>query len=59
MTAQPKKRTPVLLPIGSKSPTCVHGRMIDEVLLENGQRSGQVRCLECFTVFADPYGGLI
>ena len=28
------------------------------VLMNNGTRSGQVRCLECGTVFADPYGGL-
>lgn len=30
---------------------CVHGRLIEEVLTEDGQRSGKVRCLECGTQF--------
>lgn len=32
---------------------CVHGRLIDDVLMRNGQRSGKVRCLECGAQFDD------
>ncbi len=32
---------------------CVHGRLIDDVFTENGQRSGKVRCLECGVQFDD------
>lgn len=32
---------------------CVHGRLIDDVLMGNGQRSGKVRCLECGAQFDD------
>jgi hypothetical protein len=38
--------------------TCVHGRLIDEVLTKRGNRTGQVRCLECGAIFDDPYQGL-
>lgn len=41
---------------GSKSvsvPRCIHGRLIDDVLTGNGQRSGKVRCLECGAQFDD------
>lgn len=34
-------------------PRCVHGRLIDDVLTGNGQRSGKVRCLECGAQFDD------
>ena len=32
---------------------CSHRRMIDEVLKEDGKKSGQVRCVECGAVFND------
>ena len=32
---------------------CVHGRLVDDVLMENGQPSGKVRCLECGAQFDD------
>ena len=38
--------------------TCVHGRIIDDVLGEIGERTGKVRCAECGTVFDDPFPGL-
>ena len=38
--------------------TCVHGRLIDDVLTNRGKRTGQVRCLECGAIFDDPYQGL-
>lgn len=38
--------------------TCVHGRLIDDVLTKRGKRTGQVRCLECGEIFDDPYQGL-
>jgi ribosomal protein S27E len=37
---------------------CTHQRIIDEVLTRGGKRTGKVRCLECGTIFDDPYGGL-
>lgn len=58
MLKQLAKQPTVLRPVDSKLTTCVHGRMIDDVLMNNGTRSGQVRCLECGIVFVDPYGGL-
>jgi hypothetical protein len=33
---------------------CSHRRLIDEVFAEDGKESGQVRCVECGTVFDDP-----
>lgn len=38
-------------PIGS----CLHSRLIDDVLTKDGAPSGEVRCLECGAVFHDPY----
>lgn len=38
--------------------SCAHSRLIDDVLTRNGKRTGKVRCLECRTIFADPYQGL-
>jgi hypothetical protein len=38
--------------------TCVHGRLIDDVLTRNGKRTGKVRCVECGVKFDDPYYGL-
>ena len=26
---------------------CTHGRLVEDILTEDGQRSGKVRCLEC------------
>ncbi|OQW32733.1 MAG: hypothetical protein A4E19_05085 [Nitrospira sp. SG-bin1] len=37
--------------------SCVHGRLIDEVLTRGGKRTGKVRCLECGATFDDPYQG--
>ena len=36
---------------------CVHGRLIDDVRTSSGKRTGKVRCLECGTIFDDPYQG--
>ena len=36
---------------------CLHGRLIDDILNNDGKRTGQVRCLECGAVFEDPYKG--
>ena len=38
--------------------TCAHQRLIEDVLTGDGRRTGQVRCLECHLVIADPYRGL-
>ena len=37
--------------------SCLHARLIDDVLTKDGRRTGQVRCLECDTIFDDPYQG--
>lgn len=34
---------------------CVHQRLIDDVRTRSGKRTGKVRCLECGTIFDDPY----
>lgn len=36
---------------------CIHQRIIDDVLTRGGKRTGKVRCLECGTIFDDPYQG--
>jgi hypothetical protein len=36
---------------------CTHQRLIDDVLTRGGKPTGQVRCLECGTIFDDPYQG--
>lgn len=36
---------------------CTHQRLIDDVLSRSGKRTGKVRCLECGTIFDDPYQG--
>ncbi len=36
---------------------CTHQRLIDDVLTRGGKRTGKVRCLECGTIFDDPYQG--
>jgi uncharacterized Zn finger protein len=36
---------------------CTHQRLIDDVLTRDGKRTGKVRCLECGTIFDDPYQG--
>ena len=35
--------------------TCLHGRIIDDILTRGGKRTGKVRCLECGTKIDDPY----
>jgi len=34
---------------------CAHQRVIDDVLTRGKKRTGKVRCLECGTIFNDPY----
>lgn len=34
---------------------CAHERLIDEILTQDGKRTGKVRCRECGTTFDDPY----
>lgn len=34
---------------------CAHGRMIDDVLTEEGVKTGMVRCLECMAIIPAPY----
>ena len=36
---------------------CTHQRLIDDVLTRGGKRTGKVRCLECGSIFDDPYQG--
>jgi hypothetical protein len=36
---------------------CTHQRLIDNILTRGGKRTGKVRCLECGTIFDDPYQG--
>ncbi|TKB92337.1 MAG: hypothetical protein E8D40_07745 [Nitrospira sp.] len=56
---KPHMETQTLEFSGDAAPatTCVHGRLIDDVLTKMGKRTGQVRCLECGTIFTDPYQG--
>jgi hypothetical protein len=37
---------------------CVHQRLIDDVRTRSGKPTGKVRCLECGTIFDDPYRNL-
>lgn len=41
----------------TSSSFCSHRRIIDDVLTKSGKRTGKVRCLECRTIFDDPYQG--
>ena len=41
----------------TSSAFCIHQRLIDDILTEGGKRTGKVRCLECGTIFDDPYQG--
>ncbi len=34
---------------------CTHQRLIEDVLTRGGKQTGKVRCLECGTIFDDPY----
>lgn len=36
---------------------CAHQRIIDDVRTRSGRPTGKVRCLECGTIFDDPYQG--
>ncbi len=38
--------------------TCVHGRLIEDVLNKDGKRAGKVRCAECGAVIEDPFCGV-
>ncbi|MHC9064923.1 hypothetical protein ACYX34_19850 [Nitrospira sp. CMX1] len=57
---KPYMEAKTLKPSGDTAPvtTCVHGRLIDDVLTKRGKRTSQVRCLECGAIFDDPYQGL-
>jgi hypothetical protein len=35
--------------------SCVHQRLIGDVLTKQGNRTGRVRCIECGVEFPDPY----
>jgi hypothetical protein len=35
--------------------TCVHGRLIENVVVRNRPQRGKVRCLECGAIIKDPY----
>jgi hypothetical protein len=35
--------------------SCVHQRLIGDVLTKHGKRTGRVRCIECGVEFPDPY----
>jgi hypothetical protein len=37
---------------------CAHQRLIDDVRTRSGKPTGKVRCLECGTIFDDPYRNL-
>lgn len=41
-------------PATPSAASCLHSRVIDDVLTKDGKRTGQVRCLECREVFEDP-----
>ena len=41
--------------IGFEETACAHQRLIDDILTKTGKRTGKVRCLECRTIFDDPY----
>jgi hypothetical protein len=60
VSRKPHMETQTLEFPGDAAPTmiCVHGRVIDDVLTKMGKRIGQVRCLECGTIFDDPYRGV-
>ncbi len=34
---------------------CAHGRVIDDLLTDEGEKTGMVRCLECLEIIPDPY----
>jgi hypothetical protein len=34
--------------------TCTHSRLVDYVLTEEGNKTGQLVCVECRVVFLDP-----
>jgi hypothetical protein len=58
MKSYMETQTPELSGDTAPVTTCVHGRVIDDVLTNKGNRTDQVRCLECGAIFDDPYHGL-
>jgi hypothetical protein len=34
--------------------TCTHSRLVDHVLTKEGNKTGQLVCVECSAVFLDP-----
>ena len=41
---------------GVRPVTCVHGRLIEDVVVNHRKQKRTVRCLECGTIFDDPHG---
>jgi hypothetical protein len=37
----------------AKTP-CIHNRMVDDLLTKEGNKTGQLICIECRAVFLDP-----
>jgi hypothetical protein len=37
-----------------KATPCTHSRVVDDVLMTKGAKTGQLVCLECRAVFPDP-----
>ena len=57
MEPQVIQETDLESPTTTSSTWCTHQRIIDDVLTRSGKRTGKVRCLECGTIFDDPYLG--
>lgn len=36
---------------------CIHSRMVDDLLTKEGNKTGQLICVECRAVFLDPMCG--
>ena len=34
--------------------SCIHNRLVDDVLTKEGNKTGQLICIECRAVFLDP-----
>ena len=41
--------------VGVRPVTCVHGRLIEDVVVSHRKQKRTVRCLECGTIFEDPH----
>ena len=52
MTAPKKKSTS--LHTADKNTPCTHSRLVDYVLTKEGNKTGQLVCIECKAMFLDP-----